>query len=112
MASSDDSMENFLTEIEEYSKRLEDEKKSRAPEESNSDEEFDEVSDNPIDNLYESREEIKVLKEVLEAERKKVKSLEDIIKKQKKDLDMLTEKKDEIEQPKINKGYTTNNKRC
>ena len=40
------------------------------------------MSGNLIDNSYESREEIKVLKEDLEAEWKKVKTLEDIIKKQ------------------------------
>ena len=43
-----------------------------------------------------------ILKEYLETERKKVKTLEDIIMKQKKDIGMMKEKKDEKQQPKGN----------
>ena len=112
MSNLDDSMENFLSEIEEYSKRLEEEKKNKGSDETHSDDEYEEVSDNLIDNLHESREEIERLKIDLETERKKVKLLEDIIKNQKKNIDILKEKKEEedIEQPKDKKGKRS--KRC
>ena len=67
-----ESMENFLTEIEEDSKRLEEEKNIEKSKENNSDEEFEEVSDNLVDNLYKSRDKIMSLNEDLETERLKV----------------------------------------
>ena len=108
-------MENFLSEIEEYSKRLEEEKKNKGSDQTHSDDEFEEVSDNLIDNLHESREEIERLKIDLETERKKVKLLEDIIKNQKNNIDILKEKKEEEdnEQPKDKEGcHAKGNKRC
>ena len=48
-------MEDFLSEIKEYSMRLEEEKKNTVSEVTNSDEEFEEVSDNLIDNLHDTQ---------------------------------------------------------
>ena len=55
MSSLNDSMEDFLTEIEKYSKRREEEKKNTLSEVTNYDEEFEEVSDNLIDNLHDTQ---------------------------------------------------------
>ena len=52
MSMLDDSMENFLTKIEEYSKRLEEEQRKKSIRRDNSDEEFEEVSDNIIENIH------------------------------------------------------------
>ena len=115
MSKLDDSMENFLSEIKEYSKRLEEEKKNKESEGIHSDEEYEEVSDNLIDNLYESREEIERLKRELETERKKIKVLEDIIEKQKKSIDTQIEKKKEEEtkqQKGEERGHKKSSKRC
>ena len=78
-------MKNFLSEIEEYSKRLDEEKKKTVSEETNSDEgsleqcvhSFFDDSVSEIDNLY---QEVEAVKQELETEKEKMKSLEDIIK--------------------------------
>ena len=93
MSKLDESMENFLTEIEEYSKRLEEEKNLEKSNETNSDEEFEEVSDNLVDNFYKSRDKIMSLKENLETEIFKVKPLEDLVEKQQPHIKILTEEK-------------------
>ena len=93
MSKLDESMENFLTEIEEYSKRLEEEKNLEKSNETNSDLEFEEVSDNLVDNLYKSRDKIMSLKEDLETDRLKVKTLEDLVEKQQQHIKILTKEK-------------------
>ena len=106
MSKLDESMEHFLTEIEEYSKRLEEENNLEKSNETNSDEEFEEVSDNLVDNLYKSRAKIMSLKEDLETERFKVKTLDDLVEKQQQHIKILTEEKSEEKegiQPKTGK---------
>ena len=68
MSKLDDSMETFLTEIEEYSKRLEKENKEKT-------DECEDTADSSVcdsnwelDNLY---QEVEVIKEELEAEKRK-----------------------------------------